>query len=346
MAKDSYGVGVFGMGWVSGEHLKGYMNNPKCEIKALASRRRESAQAKKDSLGLDCDVLDSYDDLLKRDDIDIISMCSPNFLRAEEIIKACEAGKHFFAEKPVVHTVEEWKAVKKAYEQAKAKHKIKSVVGFVVEYYAQFLSIKSMIERGALGDVFFVETDYWHELGPWWHGWTWGVNTIKGGGSVALLGGVHALGALLRIGGDVEEVFAYGTCGHRKEYEYPPTYTASVKFKNGIIGKTGGSFEIECPYYFNIMIHGSRGSILNEKFYTKDIFAGQEGFQEFNCTLINNPNVEHHPFGAVINAFVDDIENDVDSKIRLDYGLKVHEVALAIDKSIETGEKIVFPFIT
>ena len=38
-------------------------------------------------------------------------------------------------------------AVKKAYEQAKAKHKIKSVVGFVVEYYAQFLSIKSMIER-------------------------------------------------------------------------------------------------------------------------------------------------------------------------------------------------------
>ena len=109
MAKDSYGVGVFGMGWVSGEHLKGYMNNPKCEIKALASRRRESAQAKKDSLGLDCDVLDSYDDLLKRDDIDIISMCSPNFLRAEEIIKACEAGKHFFAEKPVVHTVEEWR---------------------------------------------------------------------------------------------------------------------------------------------------------------------------------------------------------------------------------------------
>jgi hypothetical protein len=26
------GVGLFGMGWVAGEHIKGYMNNPRCEI--------------------------------------------------------------------------------------------------------------------------------------------------------------------------------------------------------------------------------------------------------------------------------------------------------------------------
>src|SRR4030043_2380478 len=108
----------------------------------------------------------TYDDLLKRDDIDIVSMCSPNFLRAEEIIKACEAGKNFFAEKPVAHNIYELRAIKKAYEEAKSKYKIKSIVGFVAEYYAQFLCIKSMIEKGALGDIFFVETDYWHELGP------------------------------------------------------------------------------------------------------------------------------------------------------------------------------------
>ncbi len=345
MAKEKYGVGVFGMGWVSGEHIKGYINNPHTEIKALASRRRESAEAKKSEYNIDCDVLDSYDDLLKRDDIDIISMCSPNFLRAEEIIKVCEAGKNFFAEKPVAHNLDELRSIKKAYEEAKAKYKIKSVVGFVAEYYAQFLCIKSMIEKGAVGDVFFVETDYWHELGPWWHGWTWGCYTKKGGPSVSLLGACHSIGVLMRVGGDVEEVHGYGTWGHRKEYEYPPTFSASVKFKNGAIGKTGGSFEIECPYVFNIMIHGSKGSILNDKFFTKDIFAGQEGFQDFNCTLINSPEVTHHPFPQVINAFVDDIINDNDSKIRLDYGIKVHEVGLAIDRSIETGEIVKLPIL-
>ncbi|MDD3777533.1 MAG: Gfo/Idh/MocA family oxidoreductase [Actinomycetota bacterium] len=345
MNNKKYGVGIFGMGWVAGEHIKGYINNPHCEIKALASRKKESAEAKKAEFNLDCEIEATYDDLIKRDDIDIISMCSPNFLRAEEIIKACEAGKHFFAEKPIVHTLDELRAVQKAYEEAKAKYNIKSLVGFVAEYYAQFLSIKSMIEKGALGDIFFVETDYWHEIGPWWNAWSWGAYTKRGGPSVTLLGGCHSIGVLMRIGGDVEEVVGYGVWGHRKEYEYPPTVSASLKFKNGAIGKTGGSFEVECPYYFNIMIHGSKGSILNEKYFTKEIFAGQEGFQTFNCTLINSAEVSHHPFGRVIDAFMEDIINDKDSLIRLDYGIKVHEVCLAIDKAIESGEKVKLPLL-
>jgi len=341
--KEKYGVGVFGIGWVAHEHIKGYISNPKCEIKALASRRKESAESKKAEFNLDCDILDTYDELLKRDDIDIISMCSPNFLRAEEIAKACEAGKHFFAEKPVAQNIGELKAVKKAYDAAKKKYRIKTIVGFVTEYHPMFLCIKSMVEKGALGDIFFIETDYWHEIGPWWHGWTWKSYTKKAGPSTILQGGCHSVGVMMRIGGDIEEVFGYGTTGHRKEFEYPPTVTASVRFKNGAIGKTGGSFEIESPYLINIMIHGSKGSILNEKFYSKDVFAGQEGYQTFNCELLTKGEVEHLAFGEVIDAFIDDITDDRDSKIRLDYALKVHEVCMAIDRSIETGEKVKLP---
>jgi predicted dehydrogenase len=148
MTKDGkYGVGIFGIGWVAGEHIKAYLNNPRCEIVALASRRRESAESKKAELNLDCDILDTYDDLIARDDIDIISMCSPNFLRAEEIVKACEAGKHFFAEKPVAHSLDELKAIQTAYEKARKKHDIKTICGFSILYYNQYLCIESMIER-------------------------------------------------------------------------------------------------------------------------------------------------------------------------------------------------------
>lgn len=344
MAKGKLGVGVFGIGWVAGEHIKAYLNNPRCEVKALASRRKESAEAKKAELNIDCDILDSYDDLLARDDIDIISMCSPNFLRAEEIIKACEAGKHFFAEKPICHSLEELRQVKAAYEKAKKKN-IKSIVGLVVEYYPQFLSIKSLIEKGGLGDIFYIETDYWHELGSWWSGWSWGANTKKGGPSTSLLGGCHALGALMRIGGDVEEVSAYSVTGHRSDFEYAPTYTSILKFKNGAIGKSGASFEIESPYVFNIIIHGSKGSVLNEKFFSKEIFKGQEDFQTFNCKLINSGEVSHHPFTNVVSALVNDIDNNIDSLISLDYGIKVHELALAIDLSAETGKHVKLPIL-
>ena len=99
MSKDKYGVGLFGMGWVSGEHIKAYMAHPSCEVKALASRSKKSAEGKKAQYNLDCDVLDTYDQLLERDDIHIISICSPPIDRAEEIVKCCKAGKHFFSER-------------------------------------------------------------------------------------------------------------------------------------------------------------------------------------------------------------------------------------------------------
>jgi predicted dehydrogenase len=345
-AQKKLGVALFGMGWVAGEHIKGYMNSPRCEIKALASRKRESAQQKKDIYSLDCDIVDTYDDLLERDDIDIISMCSPNFLRTEEIIKALKAEKHIFAEKPIAHTLDDLKSIKSAYDKAKEKYKVKTIVGFVVEYYDQFLCTKSLIEKGGLGKVYFIETDYWHELGPsWWRAWSWGPNTKKGGGAASLISGCHAIGAMMSIGGDVEEVFCYETRGHREDFEYAPTYASVVKFKNGAIGRTGASLEVTSPYFFNIVIHGTKGSILNEKFYTREFFAGQEGYQSFNCTLINSGEVTHHPFSATINAFIEDIDHDRDSRIRLDFGLKVHEVAFALIKSAEIGKPVRLPLL-
>ena len=93
------------------------------------------------------------------------------------------------------------------------------------------------------------------------------------------------------------------------------------------------------------MIHGTKGSILNEKFYTKDFFAGQEGYQTFNCTLINSGEASHHPFSATIDAFIEDIDHDIDSRIRLDFGLKVHEVAFALIKSAEIGKPVRLPLL-
>ena len=135
------------------------------------------------------------------------------------------------------------------------------------------------------------------------------------------------------------------TRGHRQDFEYSPTYASVVKFKNGTIGRTGASLEVTCPYFFNIVIHGSKGSILNEKFFTKEFFAGQEGYQSFNCTLINSGEVTHHPFTATIKAFMDDIDHGHDSRIRLDFGIKVHEVAFALIKSAKTGQPVKLPLL-
>ena len=335
----TYGVGVFGIGWVAGEHIKAYVQNPHMEVRALASRRKESAQACKDTLGLDCDILDDYESLLKRDDIDVIDLCSPNYLHAEEATEAASAGKHVVIEKPVAMNFAELKAVKEAVVEAS----VKSQVGFVSRWNPHVASIRSMIDKGGLGEIYYVEVDYYHEIGPWWSGWNWGANTRKDGPTASLVAGCHAVDLLYYFGGDVDEVFAYGAFGHRKDYEYEPTYAAVVKFKNGKIGKTGCSFENECPYVMNIMLHGSKGSVLNEKFYTKEWYPGQRGWQNFNAIFLDSGDVAHHPFKEMVDDLAEALVNDKEATANIYEAYKSHEICLAIDRSIETGQIIKLP---
>lgn len=336
----TYGVGVFGIGWVAGEHIKAFVQNPHMEVKALASRRRASAQAAKDKLKLDCDILDSFEELVQREDIDIIDICSPNVLHAEEAVAAAQAGKHVVIEKPIAMNLVELKAIKEAIVKAK----VKSQVGFVSRFNPHVQSIRSMIDKGALGDLYYTEVDYYHEIGPWWSGWNWGANTKEGGPSASLLAGCHAVDLMCYlVGQEVTEVFAYGTFGHRQDYEYEPTYAALVKFKNGKIGKTGCSFENECPYVMNIQMHGSKGSVLNEKFYTKEWFPGQEGWQQFNTIYLDSGDVSHHPFKEMVDDFAEALVNDREARANIHEAYASHELCLAIDRSIETGQVVKLP---
>jgi len=335
----TYGVGVFGIGWVAGEHIKAYIQNPNMKVVALASRKRQSAQAKKAELGLDCDILDDYESLLERDDIDIIDLCSPNFLHAEEAVSAAQKRKHVVIEKPIAMNIKELKAVKNAIVKAG----VKSQVGFISRWNSHIQSIRSMIDKGGLGDIFYVEVDYYHEIGPWWSGWNWGANTRKNGPSASLVAGCHAVDLLYYFGGDVEEVFAYGTFGHRKDYEYEPTYAAVVKFKDGKIGKTGCSFENECPYVMNIIIHGSKGAVLNEKFYTKEWYPGQQGWQNFSAIFLDSGDVVHHPFKEMVDDLAEALINDKQASANINEAYKSHEICLAIDQSIETGQIVKLP---
>ena len=245
------------------------------------------------------------------------------------------------AEKPICINLKELKEIKEAY----AKATVKGAAGFCLQYNPMVMSIKSLIKKGSLGDIFYVETDYWHEIGPWVGQWSWGLYTKKNGPSPELIGGIHSLGMLVLFGGDVDEVTAYSSRGHRKDFEYDPTYVSIVKFKNGTIGKTGASFEIESPYVFNLILHGSKGSIINNKFYTKDTFAGQEDWQIFASANPDSGHVSHHSFPGLINDFVNDVDGKGTAEANLDFAIRVHEVALAIEISAETKKSVKLPIL-
>jgi predicted dehydrogenase len=326
------GVAVHGAGWVSGEHIKAYTKNPNTEVRVVSSRKAESARARAEENGIRADISTDFGKVLARDDIDVVSICTPNHLHPSETIAAAQAGKHILIEKPAAMNLDDLRAMRDAVRRAG----VKTVVSFVLHWNPYFQTVKALLDDGALGKVFYVATDYLHEIGPWWTGYEW-ARRKETGGSAMLTGGCHAVDAIRWFCGEVEEVSAYATRGHRQDYEYEPTIVAALKFKNGAIGKVGTSFEIEMPYVFNVELHGSEGAIRNEKLYSKRKFPGLTGFMTIPTIMPDSGDVTHHPFQGEIDHFVECIMNNQESPVNLEDAVKTHEVCIAIDQSAAQG---------
>jgi myo-inositol 2-dehydrogenase/D-chiro-inositol 1-dehydrogenase len=52
-----------------------------------------------------CEPLDDWHELIARDDVDALLLCSPTVLHPEQIAAAARAGKHVFCEKPIAADV-------------------------------------------------------------------------------------------------------------------------------------------------------------------------------------------------------------------------------------------------
>jgi len=94
-------VGVIGAGGIARSvHLPNYQKLPHCEIVAVADVVADSAQSAAEQFHVAHWYVD-FRELLKRDDIDAVSICTPNFIHCEATIAALEAGKHVLCEKPL-----------------------------------------------------------------------------------------------------------------------------------------------------------------------------------------------------------------------------------------------------
>src|SRR5688572_6018644 len=101
-----FGVGIVGMGWVAGEHMRAWSKNPHAEVVGVVSRTRAGAEHKVAEVGIPARIYDSYEEMLADPEVQIITICSPNDVHVEQAVAAAQAGKHICLEKPVALDVE------------------------------------------------------------------------------------------------------------------------------------------------------------------------------------------------------------------------------------------------
>ena len=336
------GAGIWGAGWVSSEHLRAWNNNPNCEIVAMGSRREESVRDRLTETGIkDVKIYTRLDDLLKHPDLNVLSICLPANLQAEAAIKAAQAGKHIMVEKPAAKTPEELNKLREVVRETG----VKSCVDFVLRWNPMVQISKRFILNGWLGKIIYSRFAYIHELGSWYSGFNWARTKVQGG-SVTLLGGCHAIDAMLfLIDKPVKEVEAYKVRGHRKDFEYEPTIAGIVRFNDDTLGHIAASQELHMPYFFPIELMGSKGAIREGKIWSEELH-GQTDWVSIPTIMPDSGDVTHHPFQAGINHLVDCILNNKESHASVEYTAHSHEVVFALDESARMGGKAVqLPFL-
>jgi len=301
------GIGIIGFGFMGKTHTYGYKTIPlyysnlpfKIRLIGVCNRTLAKAQDAKETLGFEF-ATDNPDDIFNCPDIDIINICTPNIYHKEAVIKAINAGKHVYCDKPLAANYEEAKEITALAENT---HVI-TQMALQNRFFPATLHAKELIEQDKIGKVTSFRACYLHagSVDPNKKiGWK---QEKKFGGGVLVDLGSHVIDLMYYLLGEYATVFAHTDIlykqrpdkdGNMVDIEAEDAVMMIAKMKSGVTGtieasKTATGTNDELRFE----IHGDKGAIrfnLMEanwlEYYDNTLpdgnFGGEKGFKKIEC---------------------------------------------------------------
>jgi len=141
------GVGVIGIGFWGRNHARIFSELPEAELRAVCDINLEKARAAAKRFGVE--AYKRSGDLLRRGDIDAVSICTWSTNLASEAAKALRAGKHVLVEKPMASTLRQARRIVEMAEE----RSLQLMVGFVERFNPGVRRVKELIANGEVGVV-------------------------------------------------------------------------------------------------------------------------------------------------------------------------------------------------
>lgn len=158
------GVGMVGHAFMGRAHSQAwrsvgpFFGPPLTPVMAvLAGRSAERAGAAA-ALGW-ATVETDWKELLRRDDVQLVDICTPGDSHAEIAVAALDAGKHVLCEKPLANSVAEAEAMAAAAERARARG-VRSMVGFNYRRVPAVTLARKLVDEGRIGTVRHIRAQY------------------------------------------------------------------------------------------------------------------------------------------------------------------------------------------
>ncbi len=200
----------------------------------------------------DIAVFDDYRAMLDSGQVEGVLVEVPPMRHAECSIEALDRGIHVLSDVPAVHTIPEAQALWDAGRRSKAVY----CFGATTNYWAYVDACLDMKRKGLLGDPFYLEAEYVHDLGnlPEVTPWRKHYEPIRYC--------THSLGPILKwIDEDLAEVSCFSTGGHvHNDPEDNDAMVAIFKTRSGVVAKVLTCFVNKHPFsYHRYVCHGTKG---------------------------------------------------------------------------------------
>ena len=351
------GVGVVGIGWVAVEHLKAFLSNPHVRVTWLCGRDERRARERLARAGVEVPgarFTPRYGDLLGSDEVDIVSIATPNHLHAAQAVAAARAGKHILLEKPTGLDLRELARIRDAVRRAG----VRTIVSFELHYNPYLRFARWLREDGRLGTVRFARFQYLSHVTDWYSGWSW-VRTKKSGRSHLLAAGCHAVDALRWCSGlEPREVSAYHT-RFTAGYQWPTSIVVNMKLTGKALGQIVSSTDFMMPYAFGVELMGDRATLRDDTILWEAEPVDLESLRRacpvpdvtlhphrtaagapairIACAMPGSADVGHHPFQGEIDELVACVREDRETHLNVFDAQKTMEVCLAADRSAARG---------
>lgn len=269
-------IGIIGCGWIAGAHVDAYLNCPNAEIVAACDIIPGKAQKLMDDFGIK-NVKTNYASHKEMIDdkslcLDAVSVCTYNRQHAEPTIYALKAGINVLLEKPFTVTTEEAVEVMRA---EKESGKILSI-GFQPRLDANMQMIKSIVESGELGQVYYIQTGGGRRKGiPTPFGTSFIANETAGLGALADIGCysldmvLNAIGypKPLTVTGYKSDFFGKDPATYPNHPEYADVFgvddfaAAFIRLEGGIIIDFRISWAMHMDTSGDTLILGTKGGL-------------------------------------------------------------------------------------
>jgi predicted dehydrogenase len=350
----TYNVGIVGCGGISRwAHYPFYKNDKRVKVVAVCDIIKERAEGFVRDCYPEAAVYTDYRDLVAREDIDCVDICTPNYRHSEIAVAAFAHGKNVFSEKPDAVSPEKAIAMKEAAEKAG-----KLLMVMRNNRFADASAyMKKYIEAGRMGEIYAGRCAWQRRRGiPGKGGW-FTTKAQSGGGPLIDLG-VHMIDLAVWLMGNPRPVAVSGNTfckfanndvsdsvnsnfGDKKAggtFDVEDLAMGMIRFDNGAV------LQIEFSWASNVKeehrfveLRGTKAGMLWLDGNTLEIYSEDDG-QLTNTKMAGNLRDDGHVRN--LRHFYDVLDGKCEPCFKPQQGVDMIKILSAVYESAKTGQEV------